>query len=728
MSDSLRGQRETFFKMVFGQNEGFVCIATIPAATKNFTEVFFMWPEQIPDMLTYIEERGATHNIYFCPQLLHSAKRNKDTVEDCPVAWADLDTCSPDKLRVAPSLVVESSPGRYQAYWVFEHVMDPSTAEDISKRIAYAHKGDGADKSGWDLSQLLRVPFTLNFKYGILPTEAPPVKTIRATRAKYRPDDFDIYPPVAIGSSVTPLPGPENLPEGDANDIVQKYRMRINGNAFGLISQEPPAGTSWSEPLYKLLMFCFEAGMSKEEAFKVAQGAACNKFKRDGRPDSHLWNDVNRAYATHLKHVDDIREATASEPDMMTDEERELALSQESFIDRYINWASGLGDAAPQYHQAGGFVLLSSMLCGTVLLPTSFGPIYPNLWFMILADTTLTRKSTSMDFATGILEEVQEQVILAHDGSVEGLITGLSTRPQQPSVFVRDEFTGLLEQMTKRDYMAGMPELLTKLYDGKTQKRLLRREVVEVKNPRLIIYAGGIKSKTQEILSYEQIASGFLPRFIFISAESDLTKVKPLGPPTERNWGRRNEIIEELQDIAHHYNQPDQVVVNGRQVTVPTPRLWEARMVEDAWVRYNILEAMLNKVGVESAFPDLYTPLYDRLGKSILKTAVLIAASRQRGDEVVVEEIDMLCAIRYGEMWRAYLKDLVINIGKSKTEKKMAQVMKFIQDRNGCSRAAVMRHFSLDNREAQQILDTLEQRGYINTAGIGKNLMLSPND
>lgn len=88
----------------------------------------------------------------------------------------------------------------------------------------------------------------------------------------------------------------------------------------------------------------------------------------------------------------------------------------------------------------------------------------------------------------------------------------------------------------------------------------------------------------------------------------------------------------------------------------------------------------------------------------------------------------MLCAIRYGEMWRAYLKDLVINIGKSKTEKKMAQVMKFIQDRNGCSRAAVMRHFSLDNREAQQILDTLEQRGYINTAGIGKNLMLSPND
>ena len=40
--------------------------------------------------------------------------------------------------------------------------ISPFQAEDYSRRLAY-HVG--ADKSGWDLGQLLRVPFTMNWKY-----------------------------------------------------------------------------------------------------------------------------------------------------------------------------------------------------------------------------------------------------------------------------------------------------------------------------------------------------------------------------------------------------------------------------------------------------------------------------------------------------------------------------------------------------------------------------------
>src|SRR5262249_60707927 len=121
----------------------------------------------------------------------------------------------------------------------------------------------------------------------------------------------------------------------------------------------------------------------------------------------------------------------------------------------------------------------------------------------------------------------------------EGLFSALATRPGKPSVFLRDEFTGLLEQMTKRDYMAGFAEMLTKLYDSKTLKRVLRKETIAVKDPILIVYAGGIKSRMQLMMTLEQVASGFLPRFVFITAVSDINRVRPLGPPTAKDLGAR---------------------------------------------------------------------------------------------------------------------------------------------------------------------------------------------
>jgi len=58
----------------------------------------------------------------------------------------------------------------------------------------------------------------------------------------------------------------------------------------------------------------------------------------------------------------------------------------------------------------------------------------------------------------------------------------------QAKYILRDEFSGLLDQMTKKDYLSGMAELLTKLYDCKMQKRVLKSGIVEVRNPRLTIY------------------------------------------------------------------------------------------------------------------------------------------------------------------------------------------------------------------------------------------------
>jgi hypothetical protein len=343
----------------------------------------------------------------------------------------------------------------------------------------------------------------------------------------------------------------------------------------------------------------------------------------------------------------------------------------------------------------------------------------PNLWFMLLADTTLTRKSTAMDIAMELLEEVDPDVLLAPDGSLEGLMQSLEIRPGKPSMFLKDEFSGLIEAMSKKDYMAGMAEALTKLYDGKTMKRVLKRETVTVREPCLLIFGGGIKTRVQSLLTLEHVASGFVPRFIFITAESDVSKLQPLGPPTTQNLDERETLIEELHDLRDRYVQSTEITVKGRLVGVSNER-WMARLTEEAWRRYNQLEATLLYAGVNSDQPDIMTPVYDRLAKSMLKAAVLIAACKPQKDEVRVEVEDLLLAIKYGEAWRNYAMEIVNGIGRSANEILLQRIYKSIQKHPGIARSKLMQWYHLEARSADIMFSTMEQRGLILATRMGR--------
>src|SRR5262245_18256010 len=291
--------RRTFFRLVLGQETGYVCLASLSREKPNkMREEYFHWPDQAEEFLSAVEERIPGRDVYFCPQLLGARKRAKANVVLCPVIWADLDECDPDLMHVKPSVAVDSSPGRYQAIWVMETPSEPDIAEKLSRRIAYAHAAEGADRSGWDLSQLLRVPMSFNYKYAA-PNPAT-VRTISANRNVYRVEDFDMYPEVTgFEYEDIPFPGNENLPQEDADAILLRFKYRINPLAQRLFLEAPdtdgPDGKSWSEVLWRLELMLFESSMKREEVFIVARASACNKYARDGKPDEWLWREVCRA-------------------------------------------------------------------------------------------------------------------------------------------------------------------------------------------------------------------------------------------------------------------------------------------------------------------------------------------------------------------------------------------------------------------------------------------------
>jgi len=684
-------------------------------------ENFYHYPKELPKALSHINDYFLEFDVYFCSQLFKKQQRRKESVEDCPNLWSDLDTLPPDELLVEPSVLIESSPGRYQGLWVLDKSIAASEAEDYSRRIAYYHAEHGADRSGWDLTQLLRIPYTQNHKY-----DPPPTVTIaEANTKKYRIKDFEGYPQTE-GFEHLEVEFPKKF-ENNSKDILAEHKKEINPRFWTLFFEEPEE--DWSKALWQLELILFESGLNREDVFVVARESACNKYRRDQRDERLLWREVCKAEA-HTQSLTaellGIADADIEMKKILTDAERSWIKNNPSLIEEYIEWASTLGDAAWQYHQVGAFVILSALLSGNVRLPTSYGIVIPNLWFMILADTTLTRKTTAMDIAMDMIIEIDSDAVLATDGSVEGLFSSLSARPGRPSIFLRDEFSGLLEQMTKKDYYAGMAETFTKLYDGKYQKRVLRREVIEVRDPVLILFAGGIKTRIMELLRYDHVASGFIPRFLFVSAESDITKLRPLGPPTERSIDTRNRLLEKFKELYRYYNRTQEIKV-GDRVTISQVR-FDASLTDDAWLRYNKFEADLVAQGLETDLKDLMTPTFDRMAKSGLKMATLLAAARTQSGDVIVKETDIVRAFFYVEQWGQYTIELIGNIGKSTSERQLERIYQSILRKPGIGRSILMQNHHLSSRDANLIFETLEQRGIVKTDKRGRATFYTATD
>lgn len=720
--DEMRVKRANFFRLIFGHlsEEGYICIAFKPYEGSDLEQFFFKYPEQFDLMLTTIDEKSKElKHAYFCPQLLSHPKRTKNAVSLCPTAWADLDTCDPKLLVVQPTVLVSSSPGRWQALWVMYPPVSPADGEDISRRIAYNYAAHGADRSGWDLSQLLRIPYTLNLKYH-QDGDAPVVHVVNSNSRIFRFSDFSKIPEAPALREIAGEPTPEILNE-DPLEIMQSYRATLNPMAFGLFHNEPDQDQDWSKLLWRLGNLLCEAGMNRVQVFTVLDHARCNKYRRDLRSRNDLWREVKRIF---IKKIEIQLHSPTDLPvsPIISDEELAISINKETFVERYIVWAKHLTDAAPQFHQAGAFTLLSALLSGSIVLPTSFGTLIPNLWFMIAADSTISRKTTAMRIATSLMYEINEQLVFATDGTMEGILSNLSTRDGKPAVFYRDEFTGLLQAMSRKDYMSDMPEHLTKLYDGDPMRRLLRKEEIHVRKPIFLILSGGIRSKIQSLLNEEHIASGFIPRFVFITAETDMSRIRPVGPPIADNLEYREQIKNELLDIATHYTRPTQVTSDNRSLGSVEP-MFRATLTDEAWKRYNQLETTMTADAINSGLEYL-TPIYDRLAKSTLKAALLLAASRKRESNLEVSLEDIIHATYYCRGWRNYANEMISGLGKSPEERMIDRITILLRNApNGIPRAQLMNDLKLTAKSAPIIFDTMIQRRIMFANHVGQEVV-----
>lgn len=145
-------------------NKGFVFLSFRNEG--EWQDLAFKYPQDDIDLPDY-----GYGDVYFCPNLFETASRRKEGMLPSCWLYADLDEVDPNSLEsidslLRPTVAWESSPDRYQGMWQLERHLDVYAHGILNRNLTYKL---GADKGGWDSTQVLRVPGTINHKYATKP-------------------------------------------------------------------------------------------------------------------------------------------------------------------------------------------------------------------------------------------------------------------------------------------------------------------------------------------------------------------------------------------------------------------------------------------------------------------------------------------------------------------------------------------------------------------------------
>lgn len=731
-----------FIETIFGDSEGYLFIGTLSDDGKLNNYKAFQYPTNLNQLMTYVDMRRDV-DVYFSPMLYSVPRRNSATVSVTPVVYADTDEFDPAGFLVPPSFNVATSPIKTHSYWVLDS--NEHSKEEVSgaaRAVALAHaskvngKQAGVDPSGWDLTQMLRLPGTAQtnprkkegypdeFTVTVLPSSSGMIYPLSEITDAYDPSNLPVQPLAAD----TELP--DDLPA--AADVLRK--IVVDDKLSDLYSKEPLG--DWSDTLYLFCSEMFRKGFTAEEVLIAAWNSQANKYKRDGRPMEHLWRyDVLKAQAdpgnrplskTEQEAYDSAPPkpkgegaiAKALEIKLLHDNEHELLTH--TFVDKYVNWAASKTDAPAPYHVAGAFTMMSCILGEWGVAYPQFGDLRLGMFFVVMGETTRTRKSTARNLMKKVLRMTQVgdyEYILTSDITPETLLDELSERPHQSSLYDRDEFQALVDDVKHKPYMKNFFETLNEMYDGWARGRSRQNKRTKDTPVNFVQYAMGIRSQIQDNLELSDFVSGYLPRNIFVRGDA---------PPRVRGENRLRQGNPETKGVDREFMEVVKALTDARNFwsnkVEDRGAPWRVLFEEDAWERW--LDFQDDLADYISGHPraDILEPSVERLGLNVLKAAALFTMMDKREKGTMQ---DVLNAIYFGAQWVEDLIILAEGVSESLYARELEKIEKYIAEKDGLVTYAALLKWSttqgLRKKDLQEYLEHLKDDGTIDIVEDVKN-------
>jgi len=162
------------------------------------------------------------------------------------------------------------------------------------------------------------------------------------------------------------------------------------------------------------------------------------------------------------------------------------------------------------------------------------------VWVLLIGDSRITRKSTTLEYVEDTIRDIDEDKLLANVSTPEAQKEQLSNDSYR--YHSHDEASEILNLLT-REYMKGSTDFESFTYEGKNYKYQIRDKIFDIKNP--FVPKCWISTRYICTLFTEaQISQGYFNRYdlVVLDKEDRIGELKP-----ERDFEKVPLTFEELQ-------------------------------------------------------------------------------------------------------------------------------------------------------------------------------------
>lgn len=284
---------------IWGDSEGYVWTPWIEAGSwtgprgPHYHEgKAWRWPDQAEDIKAHIEGHSKDDQ-YFTPGVFNSPRRVTQHSTPVPWLWADMDPVDPRSVgELTPTIAWETSPGRYQCVWEMPYPREGSTDHSGPNHKLTHYLG--ADPSGWDATQLLRIPGSAHTKKGaqkgeILWSDGPKLSWRRVSELPEVPTRDDDAAMVSLSE--------EAIRGVDRAAVWSRVRPLVSGHTRELMALRDSSGVDRSEALWSVERDLADAGCSALEIVALVMGTPIDKYVGRGDHLRRLSIEAARAIA-----------------------------------------------------------------------------------------------------------------------------------------------------------------------------------------------------------------------------------------------------------------------------------------------------------------------------------------------------------------------------------------------------------------------------------------------
>lgn len=654
--------------------------------------------------------------MYFSPILYGQPRRKADDESAlCRVVYSDADTFDPKGFRIPPTFTVETSAGRYHAYWVLSKWHTQSEVSRVSMKLSKAHP---IDASSGIATKLLRVPESTNTKY-----QVPFTVQAEETGPAYTLEEIDsTYSDVLTGEALSraEMETPDHLPE--VFDVLE--RVPATGRISELLEWDiqkvgDVEATKRSERRYELCRLMLESGFTPHETAAVVwESKLADHFREQNRPFDHFWRfDMLKAMGkeTPEYELEPVAPVEASgELTLLTDEQRKLVAENPGFVDRWVAEASThLHPRTPrQYLVALAYMVLAACMGNKVgiVSPGSTRRQDSSLYVLNLGPST-TGKTEAKQYAMRYIEafhkESSEKVYVGSNATAEGLLKVLKDYDGRSALMVTDEVSSKFKEWSQRgSAQSSMYEMELALFDSEVPVAL--RATQGAGNDQSVRVAFSQYSQGTPIEVFKHVTtsflrSGYTARFITIMADAPEIDPSDYLNAEQGDDGRNQENDPVPAKTAKHFYD-----VIKRAPNLPNSNR-TPRFTDEAFDLFKTMRWVLVENALGHKEPDIARIHAERLSVIAHRVMALTAFERESTE---IEAIDVLRVVRDVESWWGFTLQMIRSVSASEFSKAQDDLLAWIVRRGGKVKMHELHSHlgSITIREREDIIKSLQAR------------------